>query len=95
MRLRSKNILRRQWITRRQAYAPSLWLTLAIVVPVGVMIGYGSLRLVHPAGARFLIETCAAAVAGGLITRLRWVIWRRQHPVVSIEVVAREASLRN
>jgi hypothetical protein len=78
----------RRWAPHRQAYAPRLWTSAVIVAPLAAVLAY----LTTPP---LWVLIAAPSLLGFVAARVQWWLWRRRHPVLDLEVVAREAARWN
>lgn len=65
-------------MTHRRAYTPRLLPTL---VPTTLSVA----TIVFILNPGPIVALIFGAVAGHITTRLRWIIWRRRHPIITTE----------
>ena len=68
----------RQWFEHRQAYAPRTW---PVVIATATIVAV----LVYTAAIPVWLGAIVGAVMGVLSAWAQWALWRRRHPVISIE----------
>jgi hypothetical protein len=73
----------REWAPHRRAYYPRLWPIIAVATPP---IALASVLLTWSKWFGFGV----ALIVGGLATRVRWMVWRHRHPIVSPEERAQD-----
>lgn len=79
---------RRRYFRYRQAYTPRIW---PVMVPTLAFITVVILVTDLPTIPQML----GAGLLGAGVTQLRWYVWRRRHPVVSYEEIARRSAEMN
>ena len=75
----------RKWMNYRQAYTPRAWPMLGGTFVVNLVWIYLFLRAFDAHWTAILACTIAAVVLGVGVVQLRWTIWRRRHPVISMD----------
>jgi predicted signal transduction protein with EAL and GGDEF domain len=78
----------RTWAPHRRAYYPRLWTSAVIVAPLAGVLAY----LTTPP---LWVLITVPALLGVAASQLQWWLWRRRHPVVDLEVLARETARWN
>jgi 4-hydroxybenzoate polyprenyltransferase len=78
----------RRWMPHRQAYFPRLWVAAVIVGPLAAALAY----VINPP---WWLLAVGSVLLGFVASRLQWWLWRRRHPVLDPEVVARETARWN
>jgi hypothetical protein len=73
------------WFSHRQAYAPATLPIVVMVLAVSLPVAWFTFPLPWAPWSNILLGW----VIGGGVVRLRWWLWRRQHPVISAEEWAR------
>jgi hypothetical protein len=82
--IRYEHVKGRRWIVSRQAYTPSLWWALPIALAVGAVAWV--------VGPPVWVGALAGLVVGLVSARIQWSLWRRRHPVLPYEEVARRSA---
>lgn len=68
----------RPYYCHRGAHAPRISLVFCLLVPISVAISL----LAHPP---LILNLVFSFVLGASASRVQWAIWRRRHPIITVE----------